>query len=72
MGYILQFLAGVITGASWALLFAINSNNSVATTVELQQKLVEICLSANSVPKEYDFGGELVCENGATFNYEKY
>jgi hypothetical protein len=71
-GLILQFTAGLLFGASSAFLVSINSNYSFGNSAALHQNLIEICLSVNSVPKENDLSSELVCENGATFDYREY
>lgn len=64
------WLIGFVMGISFMAHLAIYSNNTVQKDEDRLVEFHEICAEANSVPLEYDFAGELVCANGATFDYK--
>tara|TARA_B110000908_G_C9912971_1_gene296175 strand:- start:100 stop:324 length:225 start_codon:yes stop_codon:yes gene_type:complete len=70
--YFTGYLIGMTFGASVMAMYLDNINKSVANSQALNTKLVDICIMADSVPVEYDSVGELICENGASFNYSDF
>jgi len=49
-----------------------NINADAVKAAEIQERLANICFMTGSTPKEYDSSGELICENGASFNYSDF
>jgi hypothetical protein len=68
----LQFVLGALAGTCFSLMSAMSFNHNNADLVKLQQKLADICIMVDSVPSEFDFNNELICANGATFNYRDF
>jgi len=70
---IIGILIGATIGISSVMFFFQNANIDFETVfAETYRVANDICKSANSTPKSIDLDDELVCANGATFNYREY
>lgn len=70
---IIGILIGTTIGISAVMFFFQNANVDFETVfAETYRVANEICESVNSAPKSIDLDDELVCANGATFNYVEY
>ena len=71
--YLIVFIAGVSLGV-FTIGFALeNVNSDFESAISHRYKSgVEICESVGSIPVAMDLDDELVCANGATFDYREY
>lgn len=66
-----DLIISCLIGAAFSFVLFSFMNNNYHVIKERINAIETVCKQVGSEPKEFDWAGESVCENGFTFEYEE-